>query len=128
MALLLSMVYHAAVSRCSQTMMQPVLGLHKHLGTLHLAIAVSLHFYAYSVQRYYNAVKLLLYQRAICQPFTVMIMPQVYLRNDMIIRVGELGREMYFIKAGVVQVQHPFSKLAWLVAVDHSQFCFVILF
>lgn len=29
---------------------------------------------------------------------------QVYLRNDMIIRAGELGREMFFIKAGAVQV------------------------
>lgn len=29
---------------------------------------------------------------------------QVYLRNDMIMRAGELGREMFFIKAGAVQV------------------------
>ncbi|DBB03995.1 TPA: SCF ubiquitin ligase complex subunit [Trebouxia sp. C0004] len=31
--------------------------------------------------------------------------PTVYLRNDMIIRAGELGREMFFIKAGAVQVE-----------------------
>ena len=41
----------------------------------------------------------------------VACMLQVYLRNDMIIRVGELGREMYFIKSGVVQVWHQCSCL-----------------
>ena len=29
---------------------------------------------------------------------------QVYLRDDMVIREGEVSREMYFIKSGAVQV------------------------
>ena len=29
---------------------------------------------------------------------------QVYLKDDMVIREGEVSREMYFIKSGAVQV------------------------
>ena len=52
---------------------------------------------------------------------------QVYLRNDMIIRTGELGREMFFIKAGAVQVQntshasHPPLNLHAVTVVWHKR-------
>ena len=31
---------------------------------------------------------------------------QVYLKDDIVIREGEVSREMYFIKSGAVQVSH----------------------
>ena len=35
--------------------------------------------------------------------------PQIYLKNDIVIREGEVSREMYFIKSGAVQVGSHFS-------------------
>ena len=32
-----------------------------------------------------------------------LLRPEVYLKDDMIIREGEIAREMYFVKSGAVQ-------------------------
>lgn len=38
-------------------------------------------------------------------------MVQVYLRDDVVIREGEVSREMYFIKSGAVQASSPSQLL-----------------
>ncbi len=50
---------------------------------------------------------------------------QVYLRDDMVIREGEVSREMYFIKSGAVQArsQSYWSWLRFLIKRVHVTIC-----